>query len=188
MVLWALTEVIHVQHLAYSWLMLRGEYLVITVTVVVIVLTASCLPVLEITSPSSAPSQRAVCSPGWVVVCPWPQTPWGPPLDSQPAAATSSAPGKSTSLLPLDGRRLGESHTLKVVVHIFRFLQPRPGQAWPWTVWAMTLPLLSWATLGRSVIFSEPSFPHACNRKHNSVYCSKDLMQPSLKHGFPDDF
>lgn len=54
----------HVQVVAHAWLMLRGEYLVIAVSVVVIVLTAPCFLVLEIMSPSSVPSQRAVCSPG----------------------------------------------------------------------------------------------------------------------------
>lgn len=55
---------LHIQHLAHAWLKLSGDYLVIAVTVVVIVLTASCLLVPEIMSLSSAPSQRAVCSPG----------------------------------------------------------------------------------------------------------------------------
>lgn len=52
--------IIHTQPLAQGLASVRGNCLVMAVPVV----TVSCILLLEITSPSSAPSQRAACGPG----------------------------------------------------------------------------------------------------------------------------
>lgn len=134
--------------------------------------TVSYLLLLEITSPSSAPSQRAVCSPGWVVLCPWPRTLGGPPLDSQPSAATSSAPGKSISLLPLDGQCLKKKKKSDSAgcrsSHPFPLDYARTIRVQ--IVWDMTLPLSSCMTSGESVTFSELSLPQLKNSKYNCIY------------------